>query len=215
MMDSQLVAGQWVEVSIEALPEPVLLSGFVLSTRAGELLLTFPELLSPPKGLEAEAQATLAYSNEAGRFAAVAHIRRVASGPPVTVTFKPLPARGPESRRAPLRMPAKFPVVLHALSSSVSSSAGAVDGGAWIEDVSASGMLLSTSLLLAVGDVLAVHVSANAESPDVHGRVIRVHEGDSGAEGRFGVGVLVQPRSEAERRSWPGLVGRLQDRVGR
>jgi hypothetical protein len=215
MMDSQLVAGQWVEVSLEALPTPVLLSGFVLSTRAGELLLTFPELLSPPKGVEAEVQATLSYGNEAGRFAAVAHIRRVASGPPVTVTFKTLPALGTGSRRAPLRMPTKFPVVLHALSSSVSSSAGAVDGGAWIEDVSASGMLLSTSLLLAVGDVLAVHVSANAESPDVHGRVIRVHESDSGGEGRFGVGVLVQPRSEAERRAWPGLVGRLQDRGGR
>jgi hypothetical protein len=215
MMDSQLVAGQWVEVSMEDLPSPVSLSGFVLSTRAGELLLTFPELLSPPRGLEAEAQATLCYSNEAGQFAAVAHIRRVASGPPVTVTFKPLPPLGPESRRAPLRTPAKFPVVLHALSSSVSSSAGVVDGSAWIEDVSSSGMLLSTSLLLAVGDVLAVHVSANAESPDVHVRVVRVHESDSGAQGRFGVGAVVQPRSEAERRSWPGLVGRLQSRGGR
>ncbi len=214
-MDSQLVAGQWVEVSMEELPTPVQLSGFVLSTRAGELLLTFPELLSPPMGLEAEAQATLSYSNHAGRFGAIAQIQRVASGPPVTVTFKPLPGLGLDSRRAPLRIPAKFPVVLHALSSSVSSSAGEVDSAAWIEDVSAKGMLLSTSLLLAVGDVLAVHVSANVESPDVHARVVRVHESDNGAEGRFGVGVLVQPRSDAERRSWSGLVGRLQNRGGR
>jgi hypothetical protein len=215
MMDSQLVAGQWVEVSMEELPTPILLSGFVLSTRASELLLTFPELLSPPKGVEAEVQAMLCYSNDAGRFAAVAHIQRVASGPPVTVTFKLLPSLGFDSRRAPLRMPAKIPVVLRALSSSVASSAGAMDSGAWIEDASASGMLLSTSLLLAVGDVLAVQVSANADPTDVHARVVRVHESDSGLAGRFGVGVLVQPRSEAERRSWLGLVGRLQNRAGR
>src|ERR1019366_788484 len=114
-------------------------------------------------------------------------VRPFPPAPPVPVPLKPLPPLWPDSRRAPLRMPAKFPVVLHALSSSVSSSAGAVDGAAWIEDVSASGMLLSTSLLLAVGDLLAVQVSANAESPDVRARVVRVHESDSGAEGRFGV----------------------------
>ena len=54
-MEGQLVAGQWVEVSMEDLQTPVLLSGFVLSMRPSEVLLTFPDLLAPPQGLESEA----------------------------------------------------------------------------------------------------------------------------------------------------------------
>jgi hypothetical protein len=89
-MESQLVAGQWVEVSMEDLQTPVLLSGFVLSMRPSEVLLTFPELLAPPKGLESEAQATVRYSTQSGQFTAIGQILRVAAGPPVTVTFKRL-----------------------------------------------------------------------------------------------------------------------------
>ena len=66
-MESQLVAGQWVEVSMEDLQIPVLLSGFVLSMQPSGVLLTFPELLAPPKGLEFEAEATLRYSNRSGQ----------------------------------------------------------------------------------------------------------------------------------------------------
>lgn len=211
-MDSQLVAGQWVEVSMEELATPLLLSGFVLRARGGELLLTFPELPAPPQGLEAEGQATLRYSNDAGRFAAVAHIQRVASGPPVTVTFKPVSALGRDPRRAPVRLPAKLPIVVRALTSSVSSSAGQVDASAWTEDVSATGMLLSTWLLVAVGDVLAVRVSLDGEGPELRVRVVRVHESDSGADGRFGVGVELLPRSEAERQAWLDVIRRTQSR---
>lgn len=213
-MDGQLVAGQWVEVAMEDLPTPISLSGFVLRSRAGELLLTFPELPIPPKGLESEAQATLRYSNEAGRFSAIGQIQRVSSGPPVTVTFKRLSPLGLDARRAPVRVTARLPVAVHALSSSVATSAGQIDGDGWTDDLSASGLLLSTSLLLAVGDVLQLRVLGE-ESVEIYGRVVRVHESDSGEQGRFGVGVELHPRSHAEHQRWLGFAGRLQNRSRR
>lgn len=199
---------------MEDLPTPMCLSGFVLRSRAGELLLTFPELPAPPKGLESEGQATLRYSNHGGQFSAVAQIQRVSSGPPVTVTFKRVAGLGMDARRAPVRVAARLPVVVRAVSSSVATSVGQIDGDGWTDDLSASGLLLSTSLLLAVGDVLHLRVSFD-DSIEVYGRVVRVHESDSGEHGRFGVGVELHPKSEAERQSWLGFAGRLQNRSRR
>jgi PilZ domain len=209
-MESQLVAGQWVEVSMEDLQHPVLLSGFVLSLRPSEVLLTFPELLSPPKGLESEAQATVRYSNQSGQFTAVGNILRVAAGPPVTVTFKRLAPLGADPRRIPIRTAARLPVSVRVVTSSVASSLGQEDMPGWTENLSASGMLLGTSLLLAIGDVLRLAVSHGAECTVMHGRVIRVHESEDRAQSQFGVGVELVHGSEVERQRWLVFLARLQ-----
>jgi hypothetical protein len=201
-MESQLVTGQWVEVSMEDLQTPVLLSGFVLSMRPSEVLLTFPELLAPPKGLEFEAEATLHYSNRSGQYTAIGHIMRVAAGPPVTVTFKQLAPIGRDPRRSPLRTAANLSVSVRVVSSSVSSSLGQEDMPGSTENVSASGLLLVMSLLLAVGDVVRLLVSHGPESVVVHGRVIRVYESENKERGQFGVGIEFVHEDAAEQEGW-------------
>jgi hypothetical protein len=214
-MESQLVAGQWVEVSMEDLQHPVLLSGFVLSLRPAEVLLTFPELLAPPKGLESEAQATVRYTNPAGQFMAVGQVLRVAAGPPVTVTFKRLSPMGADPRRPPIRIAARMPVSVRVITSSVASSLGQEDMPGWTENVSSSGMLLGTSLLLAVGDALRLAVCHNTEGVVVHGRVIRVHEGEDKEQAEFGVGVELVHPSEADRQRWFVFLARYQSQERR
>jgi hypothetical protein len=194
---------------MEDLQTPVLLSGFVLSLRPSEVLLTFPELLAPPRGLESEAQATVRYNNQAGRFMAIGHILRVATGPPVTVTFKRLSPMGADPRRAPIRIAAKLPVSVRVVTSSVTSSLGQEDMPGWTENVSSSGILLGTCLLLAVGDVLRLAVSHGGEGVVVHGRVIRVHEGEDNAQARFGVGVELVHPGEVDRQRWFSFLARF------
>ena len=200
---------------MEDLQSPVLLSGFVLSLRPSEVLLTFPELLAPPKGLESEAQATVRYSNQSGQFTAVGQIQRVAAGPPVTVTFNRLSQLGADPRRAPIRIAARMPVSVRVVTSSVASSLGQEDMPGWTENVSSSGILLGTSLLLAVGDVLRLAVCHGAESVVVHGRVIRVHENEDKEQAQFGVGVELVHPSEADRQRWFTFLARFQSRERR
>ena len=193
---------------MEDLQTPVLLSGFVLSMRPSEVLLTFPELLAPPKGLESEAQATVRYNNRAGQFTAIGQIQRVAAGPPVTVTFKRLAPRGSDLR--PIRTAARLPVSVRVITSSVASSLGQDDMPCLTENLSVGGMFLGTSLLLAVGDVLRLTVSNGIEGQVVHGRVIRVHECEDKEQARFGVGVEFVYAEEAERKCWLAFFARFQ-----
>jgi len=211
-MESQLVAGQWVEVSMEDLQIPVLLSGFVLSMQPSEVLLTFPELLAPPKGLEFEAEATLRYSNRSGQYTAIGHILRVAAGPPVTVTFKRLASVGSDPRYAPVRTAATLPAMVRVVTSSVSSSLGQEDMPGSTENVSATGLLLVMSLLLAVGDVVNLIVSNGSESVGVHGRVIRVYESANKERGQFGVGIEFVHENEVEREGWRAFLAHIQRR---
>lgn len=197
---------------MEDLQTPVLLSGFVLSMRPSEVLLTFPELLAPPKGLESEAQATVRYRNQSGQFTAVGHILRVASGPPVTVTFKRLSPLGADPRRSPIRTVVRLPLSVRVVTSSVTSSLGQEDMPGWTENLSASGMLLGTSLLLAIGDVLRLAVAYGTGSMVVHGRVIRVHESEAKEQSQFGVGVELVHASEADRQQWLAFLARFQSR---
>jgi len=195
---------------MEDLQTPVLLSGFVLSMRPSEVLLTFPELLAPPKGLESEAQATVRYSTQSGRFTAIGQILRVAAGPPVTVTFKRLSPIGADPRRVPIRTAARLPVSVRVVTSSVASSLGQEDMSEWTENLSSSGVLLGVSLLLAVGDVLRLVVSLGSESVTVHGRVTRVQESEDKKQGQFGVGVEIANASDTERARWLAFVARVQ-----
>jgi len=201
-MEGQLVAGQWVDVSVEDLRTPVLLNGFVLRLRPSEVLLTFPELLEPPEGLESEAQATVRYSNSVGNFTAIGRIVRVASGPPVTVTFKRLVPMGENSRRAPVRLPGTLPVSLHIVNSRVAPPSGPGSVAAKAENLSDGGMLLHTSVLLAVGDTLRLVLAGQVGSVVVHGRVIRVFEGEGKVQGQFGVGIELVHETDDERELW-------------
>ena len=185
---------------MEDLQTPFLLSGFVLSLRPSQVLLTFPELLAPPKGLEFEAQATLRYSNRSGQYTAIGHIVRVAAGPPVTVTFKRLARAGSDPRHSPQRMTVNLPVSVRVVTSSVSSSVGQEDMPGSTENVSASGLVLVMSLLLAVGDVVRLLVLNGAKEAVVRGRVIRVYESEK--RGQFGVGIEFVHENEAERARW-------------
>jgi hypothetical protein len=214
-MESQLVAGQWVEVSVGDLHAPVLLSGFVLSMQPSEVLLTFPDLLAPPKGLEFEAQATLRYGNRSSQHTAIGRILRVASGPPVTVTFKRLAPTQSDSKRPPSRTAASLPVAVRVVTSSVSSSLGQEDMPGLTENVSANGILLATSLLLAVGDVVRLLVTNGAEAAVVHGRVIRVCEGENKVRGQFVMGVELTHEDHVEREGWLAFLAHFQRRERR
>ena len=200
---------------MEDLQTPVLLNGFVLRLRPSEVLLTFPELLAPPKGLEFEAQATLRYSNRSGQYTAIGHILRVAAGPPVTVTFKRPALAGSDPSRRPMRTAANLPVSVRVLTSSVSASLGQEDMPGSTENVSAGGVLLLMSLLLAVGDVVRLLVSNGAEGAVVHGRVIRVYESEAKGRGQFGVGIEFAHENEAERERWLAFLGHYQRRERR
>ena len=184
---------------MEDLRTPVLVNGFVLSRRPSEVLLTFPELLELPEGMESEAQATVRYSNSAGSFTAVGRIVRVTSGPPVTVTLKRLVPLAENFHRVPTGVPSALPVSLHIVSSRVASPFAAdVQGTA--QSLSEIGMLLQTSVLLAVGDTLRLEVGDQAGSAVVHGRVIRVFESEG--KGHFGVGIELVHESDDERELW-------------
>lgn len=206
-MEGQLVAGQWVEVSMEDLPTPVLLNGFVLSLRPSEVLLTFPELLGPPDGLEAEARALVRYSDSAGNYTALGHIVRVASGPPVTVTLKRLVPLGTDPRRTPVPCPT-LPVALHIVKSRVAVPFGPEGVPGLVQDLGEADMLLETSLLLSVGDTLRLGVGTELTSAVVSGRVIRVSESERKPRGQFRVGIELVFETDLEREHWMELVQR-------
>ncbi len=159
-------------------------------------------------GLESEARATVRYSTQSGQFTAMGHILRVAAGPPVTVTLKRLSPMGADSRRT--RTATRLPVSVRVVTSSVTSSLGQEDMPGWTENVSETGMLLATSLLLAVGDVLRLALSSGPESVVVSGRVTRVQESEDKSRGQFGVGVEIANASDTERARWAAFVARIQ-----
>ena len=190
---------------MEDLHTPVQLNGFVLSLRPSEVLLTFPELLAPPTGLESEGRATLRFSNQAGLHTAIGHIVRVASGPPVTVTFERLADVARDLRRVSSRPSANLGVSVQVVASSVSSSVGQGESRGYAQTMSDEGMLLQTSVLLAVGDIvrLSVPVGDGAANPCVlHGRVNRVTELDLQGECPFSVGIELIHESDGERERW-------------
>jgi hypothetical protein len=203
-----------------------LLCGFVLSVRPSEVLLTFPELLELPEGLESEVQVTVRYGDSSGTFAAVGRIARVAAGPPVTLTFKRLaPVRVAArvantdvavlDRQRATRNPASGPPVsIQVVSSRVALPLGPQGAAAAIEELSDDSLVVVTSVLLAVGDTLriVVGVPGNGSEPgyDAQGRVVRVFEHDS----RFGVGVELVHRSGEEQRRWHDFVLRRQQAEG-
>lgn len=201
---------------MEDLHTPVQLNGFVLSLRSSEVLLTFPELLAPPNGLEFEGRATLRFSNQAGPHTAIGHIVRVASGPPVTVTLERLAGVASEERRGPSRSSASLPVLVQVVASSVSSSVGQGESRGHAQSMSGDEMLLQTSVLLAVGDVVRVTVPSGdkATLPCVlHGRANRVTELDQQGECQFGVGIEFIHESDGERERWQRFVTQYQGGV--
>lgn len=200
---------------MEDLPVPILLHGFVLSLRPSEVLLTFPELPGPPQGLESEAQATLRYDSQAGQVTALGRILRVASGPPVTVTFKRLVPMVSDPRRSLVRTSANLPVSVRVLSSSVNASVSQEEIPSMTQNLSSSGMLISTSLLLAVGDLLRLRVQNGGNQVDVRGRVSRVFENENPTAARFGVGIELVPDSDGERESWMDFLGEFQRSIAR
>lgn len=198
---------------MEDLHTPVRLNGFVLSLRPSEVLLTFPELLAPPTGLESEGRATLRYSNQSGLHTAIGHIVRVASGPPVTVTFERLAGVASDQRRGSSRASANLPVAVQVVASSVSSSVGQGESQGQAQTVSSDGMLLQTSVLLAVGDVVRLSVPTGDEATNpcvLHGRVNRVTELDIQGECPFGVGIEFIRESAGEGERWERFVAEYQ-----
>ena len=190
---------------MDDLHTPVQLNGFVLSWRTSEVLLTFPELIAPPRGLESEGQATFRYSNQFGSHTATGHIVRVASGPPVTVTFERLAKVDGGQKRGQLQAFVNVPVSVQVITSSVASSIGRQDGRAHTQKLSTDGMLLETTLLLAVGDVLRLVVLTDPEPAQgrvLHGRVVRSFELDQKSERPFGVGVEFVHETEGDRIAW-------------
>lgn len=213
-MEGQLVAGQWVEVSMEDLPAPILLNGFVLSLRPSEVLLTFPELLAPPDGLESEARATVRYSNSSGNYIALGDIVRVASGPPVTVTLKRLVPLGSDPRRTPVPSPA-LPVALHIVKSRVALPSGPEGVAGLVQSLGDADLLLETSVLLAVGDTLRLDMGSHLGSTVLLGRVVRVSESEGKPRGQFRVGVELVFEAGSERDRWGDLAQRWRQGLPR
>ena len=174
------------------------------------MLLTFPELLELPEGLEPEAQATVRYLARSGPFAAVARVARVAAGPPVTLTFKRLAPVWVADEPGAKSQAAGPPVSIHVVSSRVAASSVGGQGAAGVvQDMSDDSLVVISPVLLAVGDTLRLSVDAHSGvGPGVatQGRVVRVCECDC----RFGVGVELVHQSEDEQRRWHAFVSQRQ-----
>ena len=120
-MEGQLITGQWVEVLVDNPAGSAALSGFVLSLRQSEMLLTFPDLVEAPAGLESGHQVTIRHSSRLGRHTSHVRILRVAPGPPLSVATERLSQVETEQRRRSFRIQVKLPVMIQVVSSSIAA----------------------------------------------------------------------------------------------
>ena len=212
--DTQLVLGQWAEIFANGSVTP--LRGFVFSLRPGEVLFTFPDLASCPKGLEAGHDVVVRYASGRGRHTGHAAILRVANGPPVTVAFQRLVRVESEQRRNYPRVNIRLPATLAAGEESAQAAGGKSDERARIHNLGAGGILVETSLPVVAGDGVDLvvpepaKVTAAGHSRHVAGKVLRVEESAERKRAARVASVEFSFASDDERDAWARLVLALQ-----
>jgi hypothetical protein len=206
-----LVLGQWAEIFPNGSVTP--LRGFVFSLRPGEVLFTFPDLLTCPEGLESGHEAVVRYASGSGRHTGHAAILRVASGPPVTVALQRLVRVETEQRRQFPRIRVRLPATLAAREEQAPGGKG--DARARIRDLGAGGISVETSLPLAAGDGVNLTVPEPARTltrnaRQVAGKVLRVEKSAKGKRAPRVASVEFSFTSDDERDAWARLVLALQ-----
>jgi hypothetical protein len=216
-MEGQLVTGQWVEILAV---DPALhqrLSGFVLSLRPTEMLVTFPDLLDIPLWLEFGGEVTIRHGSRFGQHTGQVRILRVAVGPPPSVVLERMTQIETEQRRRCHRVPACLPIGIRVTESTRTELIGQEESRARTRNISASGILVETSLPVTVGDVVALTIeglglAAATLQPRyvIRGRVVRVEALDSSSRRSKCAGVELVPESEASRTQWAQFAIELQ-----
>lgn len=214
--NAKLVLGQWVEIFPNGSLTP--LRGFVFSLRPGEVLFTFPDLMTSPEGLEAGHEAVVRYASGTGRHTGHAAILRVANGPPVTAALQRLVRVETEPRRQYPRVSVRLPAKLAAGEESSQPTGGQSDKRARIRSLGAGGISVETSLPLAAGDGVDLTVpeaprSAASHSRHVVGRVLRVEKSAERKRAARVASVEFSFTSDDERDAWARLVLALQRRA--
>jgi hypothetical protein len=209
---TDLVLGQWAEIFPNGSVVP--LRGFVFSLRPGEVLFTFPDLVTSPDELEAGHDAVVRYSSATGAHTGHAAILRVAKGPPVTVAFQRLVRIETEQRRQYPRISLRLPATLAGVEST-EPAGGKSDARARICNLGAGGILVETSLPLAAGDGVDLTVPGSPKavsmSPSrVTGKVLRVGKNPERRRGPRVASVEFSFASDDERDAWARLVLALQ-----
>jgi hypothetical protein len=207
--DAQLVLGQWAEVFANGSLTP--LHGFVFSLRPGEVLFTFPDLLAAPDGLEAGHDVVVRYAGGSGRHTGHAAILRVAGGPPVTAALQRLVRVETEQRRRFSRLSVRLPATLAARDESPQEVSEESDAQASVRNLSAGGVSVETSLLLAAGDGVNLTVPEKARTVaknarQVAGKVLRVEKSGKRKRASRVASVEFSFTSDDERNAWAQLV---------
>lgn len=216
-MEDQLVTGQWVEIVVGEPTDAARLCGFVLSLRPNEMLLTFPDLLSPPEGLEVGQLVTVQHTNSNVRHSGKVHILRLAMGPPFSVALERLAHMDTEMQRRASRISVSLPVTARVRRSEISGNQGQVEKRARTRNVSSTGMLIETSLRVTIGDILDLTISGLGlgQTPfldpyQLSGRVVRMEALNATSKRAYGVAVELVPETEEVRQRWVQFALELQ-----
>ena len=215
-MEGQLVTGQWVDVLAGDPASPQHLSGFVLSLRPTEMLITFPDLLDVPAWLESGADVTIRHGSHFGRHTGQVRILRVAVGPPPSVVLERMTQMETEQRRRCYRVPACLPLSIRVTESTRKELVGQEEARARTRNVSASGILVETALPVTVGDIVELTVSGLGLEPAtlqtryvIQGRVVRVEALDSSSRRSKGIAVELVPEYD-QKIQWAQFAIELQ-----
>jgi len=216
-MEGQLVTGQWVELLAGDPASLQRLSGFVLSLRPAEMLITFPDLLDVPAWLESGADVTIRHGSHFGQHTGQVRILRVAVGPPPSVVLERLTQVETEQRRRCYRVPACLPLSIRVTESLRKELVGQEEPRGRTRNISASGILVETGLPVTVGDVveltvlgLGLGLATSQPRHVILGRVVRVEALDTSSRRSKGVAVELVPESDQSKTQWAQFAIELQ-----
>jgi Tfp pilus assembly protein PilZ len=216
-MEGQLVTGQWVEILAGDPATATCLSGFVLSLRPTEMLITFPDLLELPAWLESGGEVRVRHASHFGQHSGLVRILRVAAGPPPSLVLERLTHVETEQRRRSVRHAACLPVSIRVVASKRKQQIGLQEARARTRNLSASGLLIETSLLLRVGEIVELTLAEVDPGlvlrPDrfaIRGKVVRVDALGTSPRRAQGAAVELVPDNEASRTKWAQFMLALQ-----
>jgi c-di-GMP-binding flagellar brake protein YcgR len=181
------------------------------------MLITFPDLLTIPEWLESGGEVTVRHGSHFGQHSGQVRILRVAVGPPPSVVLERLTQVETEQRRHAYRVSACLPLSIRVKESARRELVGQEEIRARTRNVSASGILVETSLPVTVGDVVELNVAGVGQAAVmlqsrhlIAGRVVRVEALDSSARRSRGIAVELVPESDQSRIQWVQFALELQ-----
>jgi hypothetical protein len=216
---ADLLVGQLVELELErnGSSPPTRIDANVIGLPPREIQLALTNIAALPAGLEVGRQVWIRFSNALGLHQTRCAISRVTPGKALVVALARAPQVETVQRRKFFRVPAALSVRFDVLTSAIPEATGKVEPRGLAQDISAGGIRLESSLLLAVGDWLHVTVQVprgfRRQLPAelaCEARVVRVLELRARNKIAYGLGLEFEFASESERDRWVHLTFDLQ-----